>query len=761
MSLWQHQLEGVERIMRDDYVHALLWQPGAGKSRTVIEALDCLYVELGRPIRVLIVCPKSVLGVWPQEFEKHCLVPFEVQTLDGPIADRLEILAASGPRGAFAERPPLTVCLLSYSTFSAKPHAKAAVEAVSDYEPDVIVLDECVPWDTEMITAEGPRLISDMRPGDLVMGVDHRTGEAVWSEVQNVRRTKLRPTNVVAGARLTDNHPVWVSDSEEVLRGKSPKRPEDLRVLRGAFPGVLQADAALLSQVRRSESARGASCPVSATGGAGEDPSSSIFGLEPLSESRSSEEIGRSAAGEEWVRQPDGRKRGGSYRSAGSFTFGARRTVDSGVCSTDREPASSGQADMLQTGSSLARDASGSGGSRKLPQDEEGPRGRCSEESLLGIEWLDGPGVLERRDPERSLWNIETSSGNYFADGLLVHNCHAIKGAQSNTSKLLGKIGQLCPRRLILTGTPTPHSPGDVYGQWRFLDPSAFAGPDGKMVSWSRWLNGYAIMGGFQGRQIVGWRDIDDMEERMARKSSVVYTRDCHDLPELRVQKHVFELSAAEQRAYDEMRRDLLTVVEDDTITATNKLVSVLRLRQVTSGFLPNEDGVVRQVGTTRQELALGLIENLLASEKRVVVFAWSKHEVDSVYVALATARPWDTAVYRIAGDVSSAAREAALKCFADAKFDERAVMVAQCDSLNSGTNALVGASHVLYLSLTNNAGVWQQSLARLHRPGQTADKVVAHVLQAANSIDQHMLDSLEGRVDMQEALMEHVKGRQ
>jgi SNF2 family DNA or RNA helicase len=481
MSLWDHQVAGVERIHRDGGVHALLWQPGAGKSATVVRYLEELTSELGRPIRVLIVCPKSVLGVWPQEFEKHARMPFEVLTLGGPITERLEILSRSGPPGGICEETPLAVCLLAYSTFSAKPHATAAVKAVRDYAPDVIVLDEA----------------------------------------------------------------------------------------------------------------------------------------------------------------------------------------------------------------------------------------------------------------------------------------HAIKGAQSNTSKLLGKIGQLCPRRLILTGTPTPHSPGDVFAQWRFLDPSAFAGPDGKMVSWSRWLQGYAIMGGFQGRQIVGWRDIEDMEERMARKSSVVYTRDCHDLPELRVQKHVFELSPAERRAYDEMRRDLLTVVEDDTITATNKLVSVLRLRQVTSGFLPNEDGVERQVGTTRQELALGLIENLLASEKRIVVFAWSKHEVDSVYVALATARPWDTAVYRIAGDVSSAAREAALKCFADPTFNDRAVMVAQCDSLNSGTNALVGASHVLYLSLTNNAGVWQQSLARLHRPGQTADKVVAHVLQAANSIDQHMLDSLEGRVDMQQALMEHVKGRQ
>lgn len=345
----------------------------------------------------------------------------------------------------------------------------------------------------------------------------------------------------------------------------------------------------------------------------------------------------------------------------------------------------------------------------------------------------------------------------YAPDVIVLDEAHAIKSAQSNTSKLLGKIGQLCPRRLILTGTPTPHSPADVYAQWRFLDPGAFAGPDGKMVSYSRWLDGYAVYGGYLAKQVVAWRDLDDMEERMARKSSVIKTADCHSLPPLVVQKHTFALAPAEQRSYDQMRRDLLTVVEDDTITAANKMVSVLRLRQICAGFLPNEDGVVRQVGTTRRDLALGLIENLMASEKRVVVYAWSKHEVDGIYEALMKSPPWGAWVMRIAGDTPSPVRETALKGFATG-VDERVILVAQVDTVSSGTNALVSASHVLYLSLSNSAGTWQQSLARFHRPGQQAGKVVAHVLQAESTVDEAILDALEGRVELQDAMMSHIR---
>lgn len=475
-ELWAHQIAGVQRIRHDQGIHALLWQPGAGKSATVVRYLEELAQELGRPVRVLIVVPKSVLGVWPGEFEKHCHVEHTITALDGSLNSRFDSLATFGV--FLSNRYRINVALMAYSSFSSKPHSKAAVAACKKADFDVIVLDES----------------------------------------------------------------------------------------------------------------------------------------------------------------------------------------------------------------------------------------------------------------------------------------HNIKSAQSNTSKLLGKIGASIPRRLILTGTPTPHSHADVYGQWRFLHPEAFAGSDGKMVSFGRWLDGYAIYGGYLGKQVVGWRDLDDMEERIARRSSVVKTSECHDLPELLIQKHTFPLGPAEQKAYDSMRRDLVAVIEDETVSVSTKLVSVLRLRQITSGFLPSEEtGGYLQIGGSRRDLAMGLIEDLLASEKRIVVFAWSRHEVDSVADALTDSQPWNCDVQRITGSTSSARRELILKQFAT-NDEDRQVLVAQVDTLNSGTNALVGCSHVLYLSLTNNAGTWIQSLARFHRPGQKASRVVAHVLQAKGSVDEGILDSLEGRVDMQDALMEHIK---
>lgn len=471
--LWQHQRDAVERIVRDGGVHALLHEPGAGKTLTTIAYLEHLRVELGRPVRVLIVVPKSALGVWPEQMKEHSICSSEVRVLSGPIKQRLAALSET------VDTADLVCAVVPYSTFQGfrtKAAAKPVLDAVKAFAPDVIVADEM----------------------------------------------------------------------------------------------------------------------------------------------------------------------------------------------------------------------------------------------------------------------------------------HHIRGAQSNTSKVFALLSPLCSRRIGLTGTPTPHSPADVYGMWRWLDPSAFAGPDGRMVSYTRWLQGYAQFGGFQGRQIVGWFDQEDLEERISRKSSVVKTVDCHDLPPLVVQRHSFSLSPVEQRCYDDMRRDLLAVIEDDTISAANKVVSILRLRQICAGWLPNEDGVPLQVGTTRRDLAVSLIEDLLASEKRLVVFAWSKHEVDELYRVLLENPPWGASVLRIAGDTTTTVREQGLHAFSNETV-ERAVLVAQADTVASGTNALVSASHALYLSLTQQGANWTQSLARLHRPGQKKT-VVAHVLGAAGTIDITMLDSLQGRADAQSALMDHVR---
>src|SRR5690606_3533927 len=158
--------------------------------------------------------------------------------------------------------------------------------------------------------------------------------------------------------------------------------------------------------------------------------------------------------------------------------------------------------------------------------------------------------------------------------------------------KLIARVGRLVPRRLLLTGTPMPNGYQDLYMQWAYLDPDVWT-EDGRLLAHGPWLQKYAVMGGFQGHQIVGWQHHARLQELIAIKSSAVKKEECLDLPPTTTVVNRFLLSPAEQRAYDAMVRDLLVILDDETVTAANKVVATLRLRQITSGFLPLEDGSV------------------------------------------------------------------------------------------------------------------------------------------------------------------------
>jgi SNF2 family DNA or RNA helicase len=77
---------------------------------------------------------------------------------------------------------------------------------------------------------------------------------------------------------------------------------------------------------------------------------------------------------------------------------------------------------------------------------------------------------------------------------------------------------------LALTGTPMPHSPLDVYAQFRFLDITPF-GP-----SFNAFKQKYAVRGGFQNKQVTGFKNLDDLEALM-RTITFRVSKDVLDLP--------------------------------------------------------------------------------------------------------------------------------------------------------------------------------------------------------------------------------------
>lgn len=346
-------------------------------------------------------------------------------------------------------------------------------------------------------------------------------------------------------------------------------------------------------------------------------------------------------------------------------------------------------------------------------------------------------------------------------DVLVVDESHRIKSTTSNTSLAMMRLRDDIPRRLLLTGTVMPHSRMDVYAQWRTLAPEAFAdSPTSRPWTAAQWRGRYAVMGGWQGKEIVGWTNVDDMEERMARNSIVVTKDDALDLPPTTdVTVHV-RLSPRERKAYEAMRRDLALVVDGETASSSNRLVQMLRLRQLTSGHLPTDDGTVRRIGDSKVRTAAALAQDLLATERRLVVFAHFLDDVDAIAEAVGKLKGIDDLrVDTITGATPPAERTVIRKRFGtvDEQGDDRIVLVCQMRTMSLAVNELVVASHAIYASMSERRDDYVQSRDRLDRIGQTRP-VTYHHLVAPGTVDEVMLDAHRTRSSVEEALLAHVR---
>jgi SNF2 family DNA or RNA helicase len=304
-----------------------------------------------------------------------------------------------------------------------------------------------------------------------------------------------------------------------------------------------------------------------------------------------------------------------------------------------------------------------------------------------------------------------------------------------------------------------PHSPLDVYGQWRFLDPEAFGTKlaDGTTRPWSfhEFRNRFAVMGGYLGKEVTGFKNLDALQDTMAERAIVVRKEDALDLPPTTESIMRINLSPAEKKAYADMRKALALSLADGTLmTAPNPLVQMLRLRQITSGYVTDDvTGQHVQIGDAKARAIASLVNDTLAGEARVVIFAHFRADVAAI-----AKRVEDSVI--ITGDTSAHERQAIRKRFAavDDPDHERMVLVCQMRTMSLAVNELVTASHAVFASLSERRDDLIQARDRLNRIGQTRP-VTYWMAIAPGTVDQVMLDAHQNRTNLESAMLRHIKG--
>ena len=344
--------------------------------------------------------------------------------------------------------------------------------------------------------------------------------------------------------------------------------------------------------------------------------------------------------------------------------------------------------------------------------------------------WRAPLGDLLCREAERGALNM-----------VVLDESHRAKAAGSKVSKYLAMLGRRVRYRLCLSGTPMANSPLDVYGQYRFLDRSIFG------TNHERFLQAYAVMGGPDRNFIVGYKNQQDL---MARFRSIAYTCSLEDvadrakLPDaLPDQVLPVRLPARDMRALRDLQRDFVAECGGGFATASNVLVRLLRMQQITSGFCevqpgPGEVGEMRELNDAKYRAALDWASDLPPGE-RLVVFCTFTHDLDmSRRLSDALRRPF----FELSGREHRAD---------EWRASEGAVLAVQIQAGAEGVD-LTASSRALYWSLPHSLALYEQSRARIRRPGQTRPAQFVHLV-ATGTVDEGVYASLRAKRDVIDAV--------
>lgn len=337
----------------------------------------------------------------------------------------------------------------------------------------------------------------------------------------------------------------------------------------------------------------------------------------------------------------------------------------------------------------------------------------------------------------------------FDADLIIADESQRIKTHDAAQSKAMHQLGDKARYKLILSGTPVQNEAVDIFSQYRFLDPTIFG------MNFYAFRGRYCVMGGFNRKQIVQYRDLDALIKKEHSIAYRVTKEEALDLPEQTFENRCITLNKKERNIYDKLRRDSFAELDGGgTITATTVLTKLLRLQQFTGGFLVEDDAAKPQLVSRGKLDALAdiLQDYVVEGKKKLVIFARFIPEVMEI-IKLATEITGKQGMKTVAiyGDIKKELRGDIVQQF---QTDPATmVFVGQIDTAGTGIT-LTAADTCVYYSENFNYATYEQSLSRIHRIGQRHPCTYIHLV-AEKTVDELILKSLASKEDLAKAIVD------
>ena len=351
------------------------------------------------------------------------------------------------------------------------------------------------------------------------------------------------------------------------------------------------------------------------------------------------------------------------------------------------------------------------------------------------------------------VWLINAWGSKWPYRMVVLDESTSFKNPEAKRFKAFKKIcdAGLVERVIDLTGTPSPKSYLDLWAQIYLLD-------GGKRL----YPNYFQYRARFfkPGRQsrdrVFEWVLVEGAREMILDAISDICislkAEDYLELPDVIEQDVIVELDPPSRAKYKEFERSaILRAVEEaggaeQVVVAGTAAVLQNKLIQLCNGSMYDENKSVVKVHDGKVDALQETLEALRGNN--VIVFYGFLFDIEDVYRAAKAAGITEVRQMKTAQDE------------ADWNAGKIEVLIAHPASSGRGLNLQDGGHHIVWYSLPWNYEDYYQSMRRLARPGQEAEKVIMHRLIVAGGADEDVAAALTRKEAAQEYLLSALRAR-
>ena len=332
-------------------------------------------------------------------------------------------------------------------------------------------------------------------------------------------------------------------------------------------------------------------------------------------------------------------------------------------------------------------------------------------------------------------WLVEKTDFSY--DAIVIDELSSFKSWSSKRFKALMKVRPLAKRVIGLTGTPSGNGLMDLFAEFKVLDMGQRLG---RFIT--KYRQDYFKPDKRNGQVVFSYAPLPGAEERIYEKiSDITISMKAADhlrMPELIESEYSVRMNEEEKKMYADMCEQLVLQLKGDEVTAANAGVLSGKLAQMANGAVYTDGRTTLHIHDRKLDALEDIVESM--NSKPLLVAYWFRHDAERIEERVPCVRlDTDDAIARW-------------------NRGEIPVALIHPASAGHGLNLQSGGSTLVWFGITWSLELYQQTVARLYRQGQSAKTVVVQHIIAEGTIDEIILRALKRKDKTQTALIEAVK---